>query len=149
MPTVTYVGKFYSKSGRIPGYPDWQRGRPVEMSQAMLNEWRHTLSPDSDFLLEGDDGIHIDLGGDGIPDSGWTKARIQTWLIAQGVNVPGGYKTKTSLLSMVEGVLNPAPVEEAVVEEAVVEEPVVEEPVVEEPVVEEAAEAEDDETEQE
>jgi hypothetical protein len=142
VPTVTYNGKFYSKSGRIPGYPDWLRGRQVEMSQTVLNEYRYTLKPASDFRIEGDDGV--DLGGDGIPDEGWTKARIQSWLIGQGATVPGGYKTKTTLLGMVEGVLNPAPVEETVVEEAIVEEPVVEEPVVEEPVVEEAAVAEDD-----
>tara|TARA_R110002020_G_scaffold201043_5_gene403495 strand:+ start:2610 stop:3053 length:444 start_codon:yes stop_codon:yes gene_type:complete len=141
MPIVIYRGKLYSKAGRVPGFPDWLRDRRVEMSQAVLNEWRHTLLPPSDFLIEGDNGI--DLGDDGIPDEGWTKARIQNWLLEQGATVPGGYKTKTSLLNMVEGVLNPAPVEETVVEEAVVEEPVVEEPVVEEPVVEEAAVAED------
>ena len=145
MPTVTYNGKFYSKSGRIPGFPDWLRGRPVEMPQSVLNEYRYTLKPASDFRIEGDEGVHVDLGSDGIPDEGWTKARIQSWLLGQGETVPGGYKTKTSLLSMVEGVLNPAPVEEAIVEEAVVEEPVVEEPVMEEPVVEEpAAAAEND-----
>jgi hypothetical protein len=135
VPTVTYNGKFYSKAGRIPGFADWRRGREVEMSQDVLNQWRHTLLPLSDFHIEDDWGV--DLGSDGIPDEGWTKAAIQTWLLGRGENVPGGYKTKTTLLGMVEGILNPAPVEEAVVEE-----------VVEEPVVEEAV-AEDDETEQE
>jgi len=148
VPTVTYKGRFYSKAGRVPGYPDWQRDRPIDMPQATLNEWRHTLLPVEDFSIDGDEGVHVDLGGDGVPDEGWTKARIQSWLTGQGVNVPGGYKTKTSLLNMVEDVLNPAPVEEPVVEaaevaEPVIEEPVIEEPVVEEPVIEEAV-AEDE-----
>lgn len=80
-------------------------------------------------MIEGDEGVHADLGGDGLPDSAWTKAKITEWLTGQGVHVGGGFKTKMTLLDMVEGVLNPAPVAEPVVE--AVEEPVVEEPVAE------------------
>ncbi len=121
MPTVTYTGSLYTKACRVPGLPDWQRGRPVEMSQELLNEWRHTLK--GSFVIKGDEGVHADLGADGIPDSAWTKAKITEWLTGQGVHVGGGFKTKMTLLDMVEGVLNPAPVAEPVVEEAPVEEP--------------------------
>ena len=121
MPTVTYSGPLYTKACRVPGLPDWKRGRPVEMSQELLNDWRHTLK--GSFMIEGDEGVHADLGGDGLPDSAWTKAKITEWLTGQGVHVGGGFKTKMTLLDMVEGVLNPAPVAEPVVEEAPVEEP--------------------------
>jgi len=121
VPTVTYTGSLYTKACRVPGLPDWQRGRPVEMSQKLLNDWRHTLK--GSFVIDGDEGVHADLGGDGIPDSAWTKAKITEWLTGQGVHVGGGFKTKMTLLDMVEGVLNPPPVAEPVVEEAPVEEP--------------------------
>jgi len=121
VPTVTYSGPLYTKACRVPGLPDWLRGRPVEMSQELLNDWRHTLK--GSFMIEGDEGVHADLGGDGLPDSAWTKAKITEWLTGQGVHVGGGFKTKMTLLDMVEGVLNPAPVAEPVVEEAPVEEP--------------------------
>ena len=121
MPTVTYSGPLYTKACRVPGLPDWKRGRPGEMSQELLNDWRHTLK--GSFMIEGDEGVHADLGGDGLPDSAWTKAKITEWLTGQGVHVGGGFKTKMTLLDMVEGVLNPAPVAEPVVEEAPVEEP--------------------------
>ena len=121
MPTVTYTGPLYTNPCRVPGLPDWKRGRPVEMSQELLNDWRHTLK--GSFMIDGDEGVHADLGGDGLPDSAWTKAKITEWLTGQGVHVGGGFKTKMTLLDMVEGVLNPAPVAEPVVEEAPVEEP--------------------------
>ena len=62
--------------------------------------------------IEGDELLHSDALGDGIPDSGWRKAQIETWLKSYGVTVPGGYKTKSSLLSIVDTVLSPAAEEE-------------------------------------
>ena len=117
MPTVTYQGKWYSRPGRDPSMGEWIRGTGRAVTQSWLNDNRHWLLKD-DYTIEGDEGVHVDLGDDGIPDSGWTKARITEWLNAQGSVVGGGYKTKTPLLSMVEGVLNPAPVVEPVVVEA-------------------------------
>jgi len=116
-----------------------------------LDENRHWLLKD-DYIIEGDEAPHSDAGNDGIPDSQWRKADIMAWLDDNGIPIAGGYKTKSSLLSLVEEALSPAPVEESVVEaaevvESIAEEPVVEEavvePVVEEPVVEEAV-AEDE-----
>ena len=117
MPTVTYKGNWYSRPGRDPSIGEWIRGQARTVSQSWLNDNRHWLLKDA-YLIEGDEGVHMDLGNDGIPDSGWTKARISEWLSSQGTVVGGGYKTKTTLLSMVEGVLNPAPVVEPVVVEA-------------------------------
>ena len=71
--------------------------------------------------IEGDEAIHSDALNDGIPDSGWRKAQIETWLKSYGVTVPSGYKTKSSLLTMVDMVLSPA-AEEEIEPELVVEE---------------------------
>lgn len=136
MPTVTYTGPWYSRPSRDVTMPEWVRGRSVEVSQAWLDEWRHTLG--DGYRIDGDDG-----GSDGIPDENWNRPEIVEWLSSQGVDLGIGYKTKSTLLGMVDGVLNPAPVVEPVVEETVEEEIVVEEPVVEEPVVEETVEIDD------
>ena len=117
MPTVTYRGKWYTRPGRDPSIGEWIRGQARTVSQSWLNDNRHWLLKDA-YVIEGEEPVHVDLGDDGIPDTGWTKARIMDWLDDQGSPVGGGYKTKTTLLSLVEGVLNPAPVEEAVVEVA-------------------------------
>ena len=94
-------------------------GIPQEVSDDWVARNGYRLS--ADFVIA---GAHEDLGGDGIPDSAWTKAKITEWLTGQGVHVGGGFKTKMTLLDMVEGVLNPTPVAEPVVEEAPVEAPV-------------------------
>lgn len=99
--------------------PDWIRHKPYTVTDEWVATWKNRLSPD--FVIE---GAHEDLGNDGIPDSAWTKAKITKWLTGQGTNVGGGFKTKSTLLDMVEGVLNPTPVAEPVVEEAVEEVPV-------------------------
>jgi hypothetical protein len=93
----------------------WTRGEVVEVEQEWLNEWRHTL-PASRFLIEGDDGITTDAGNDGLPDTGWSRKDILAWLKAQGVPTGAGYLTKTAALKLVEGHLNPTPVEESLSE---------------------------------
>jgi len=93
------------------------------------------------MLIEGDEAPHSDALGDGIPDSGWRKAQIETWLKSYGVAVPGGYKTKSSLLTMVDMVLSPAAEEE--IEPEPVAEEVVDE-ILEEAVEEVAEEAVED-----
>ena len=152
MPTVTYAGKWYSRAGRDPSIGEWIRGSRRTVSQSWLDDNRHWLLKD-DYIIEGDEAPHSDAGNDGIPDSEWRKADIMAWLDNNGIPISGGYKTKSSLLSLVEEALSPAPVEEPVVEaEPEAEEPVVEEPVVEEAVVEEAVVEEavaEDETEME
>ena len=119
MPTVTYTGPFYTRRNPAVYMPDFIRGQAVEVSQGWLDTRRRKLGVN--HHIEGDAGGHVDLGDDGIPDSGWTKAEIVAWLSGMGVEVGGGYKTKTTLLGIVEEALNPAPVEEPVVEAAVEE----------------------------
>jgi len=119
VPTVTYIGKQDRRSNLDASMPDWVRGKVFTVSDEWVATWKNRLSPD--FVIE---GAHEDLGNDGIPDSAWTKAKITEWLTGKGTQVGGGFKTKTTLLEMVEGVLNPTPVAEPVVEEAVEEIPV-------------------------
>lgn len=120
MPTVTYIGsKVYRKKPDGTGEL-WPRGEPVEVSQAYLDEHRVAICTNpTAFLVEGDEGVTVDEGSDGLPDAGWTKKDITAWLVERGQTV-GGYATKSKLLDAVEGVLNPAPAlePEAEVEEA-------------------------------
>lgn len=119
MPTVTYTGAQKRRRNLDASMPDWVRGAAHEVSDEWVAHWGARLG--ADFKVE---GAHADLLGDGIPDSEWTKAKITDWLKSNGVKVSGGFKTKMTLLDMVEGVLNPEPVVEPVVEEAVEEIPV-------------------------
>jgi len=95
------------------------RGTPMEVSQAWLDENRSRLSPK---WWKVDGGVTVDEGADGLPDEGWTKKDIMTWLTGRGESV-GGYATKAKLLGLVGKTLNPpAPEPTPVVEEAPVEE---------------------------
>ena len=128
MPTVTYIGsRVYRKKPDGTGEL-WPRGEPVEVSQAYLDEHRVAICTNpTAFLVEGDEGVTVDEGSDGLPDAGWTKKDITAWLVERGQTV-GGYATKSKLLSTVEEVLNPAPAPEAEVEvEEAPEEPETEE----------------------
>ena len=109
MPTVTYIGsRVYRKKPDGTGEL-WPRGEPVEVSQAYLEKHRVAICTNpTAFLVEGDEGVTVDEGSDGLPDAGWTKKDITAWLVERGQTV-GGYATKSKLLDAVEGVLNPAP----------------------------------------
>ena len=131
MPTVTFLGPFYSRNCPVGSGSEFIRMVPQEKSQSWLDRARSRL-PASHWRIEGDEGVHHDEGGDGIPDEGWTKSKINEWIVANGGKVVKSYRTKTQLLAQVDTILNP-PAPEPVVEEAA-EEPVAEE------VVEEAVE---------
>ena len=124
MPTITSLGPYYER--RVPGMKRIYaiRGTPMDVSQEWLDANRGGLT-NKWWRIDGDTGITIDAGNDGLPDSGWTKKDITAWLEERGETV-GGYATKSKLLGMVELILNP-PAPEPVVEEPVVEEPVAEE----------------------
>ena len=85
MPTVTYTGPFYTSRNPDVYLPAFIRGQAVEVSQGWLDTWRRKLG--DNHLIEGDAGVHVDLGDDGIPDTGWTKAEIVAWLSGVGVDV--------------------------------------------------------------
>ena len=120
MPTVTYKGPWFSRRNLDSTLPDFERGRAIEVSQAWLDQYRGRLG--DSHLIDGDEPTHSDEGGDGLPDSSWRRTEIIKWLNAYGVDTAGGYKTKSSLLSLVEVVLSPEAEEE--LEDEVVEEPV-------------------------
>ena len=109
MPTVTYIGsRVYRKKPDGTGEL-WPRGEPVEVSQAYLDKHRTAICTNpTAFLVEGDEGVTVDAGSDGIPDEGWTKKDITAWLEERGHEV-GGYTTKSKLLATVAEVLAPAP----------------------------------------
>jgi hypothetical protein len=123
LPTVTFLGPMmYRRRTDLSG--QWIRGEPVKVSQEWLNHQRNRLLSQY-FRIEGDAGVTVDAGNDGIPDSGWTKKDISAWLKAKGVEF-SGYATKSKLLGLVEETLNPPAPEP---EPATVEEPVAEEAV--------------------
>lgn len=139
MPTVTYIGNYAYR--KVPGTKElWVRRQVLEVTQEWLDTHRTAICTNPTvFVVEGDAkatpgiGITLDEGGDGLPDSGWTKKDITGWLKDKGVTVTG-YATKAKLLDKVKTTLNP-PAPEPVIEEPVIEEPVVEE-VVEETITE-------------
>ena len=121
MPYLTYKGPFYERRSPDRDIPSFKRGDRREVTQEWLDAHRRKIS-DLVFLVEGDEGVHLDAGSDGIPDMGWTKAKIVEWLEDNGSSVGGGYRTKSKLLEMVDAVLNPPAPEPDVpseVEEAV------------------------------
>jgi len=128
LPTVTFLGPMmYRRKSDTSG--QWIRGEPVEVSQEWLNKHRVRMSPKT-FNIEGDEGVTVDAGNDGLPDSGWTKKDIGAWLKGKG-EVVSGYTTKSKLLDMVKTTLNPpAPEPEPVVEEVPVEEAVEEQDII-------------------
>ena len=130
MPIVRYNGPSFYRRSPDAYSPDFSRGEEREVSQAWVNEWRRLLVEPA-FTLMGDEGVTEDLHSDGIPDSGWTNSDITSWLREQGVTIGRGYKTKSTLLAMVQLHLNP-PVEPPVVEEEPEPEPVAEENIEEE-----------------
>lgn len=143
MPKVTYVGNYAYR--KVPGTKElWVRRQTLEVTQEWLDTHRTAICTNPEvFVVEGDAkttpgvGITVDEGGDGLPDSGWTKKDITGWLKDKGVTVTG-YATKAKLLDKVKTALNP-PAPEPVVEETVPEpvvEEVVEETIVEDPIVE-------------
>ena len=122
MPTVTFLGPFYNR--RRPDSPEeWIRGEPVQVTQAWLDQWRGIMIGDPNFKVEGDEGPHADEGADGVPDKSWNRKKILAWVEAYDI-VPNGYATKSTLLDLVEKVMNPAQVEEVqdLVEETVEQE---------------------------
>jgi len=104
MPKVTFTGPFYERRRR-DSPTSWIRGQENEVTQAWLNEWRHTL-PAKHFKIEEDEGVTADGDNDGIPDNGWSRKDILKWLTDNGVSKGSGYLTKTAALALVEGHLN-------------------------------------------
>lgn len=121
MPTITPLGPFHEK--KVPGMKRKvvPRHKPFEVTQEYLDTHRHLLQTRW-WSVEGDAGVTVDEGQDGIPDQGWNKKDIQAWMREQGLEV-SGYATKSKLLEAVAAFLNPEPVTESTPEPTVAEEP--------------------------
>ena len=100
MPTVTFLGPFFERPMRH-GIGVWTRGKVNQVTQAWLDEWRHSL-PASHFLIESEEVTTIDAGNDGLPDSGWSRKNILDWMNNNEVSTGSGYLTKTAALKLVE-----------------------------------------------
>jgi hypothetical protein len=134
LPKITYTGPYFVR--RLPDNTEMTRGDTREVSQAWIDQHRRYLNKCNRIIVEGDAGVTVDEGNDGLPDSGWTKKDITGWLKEKGVTVTG-YATKAKLLDKVKTTLNP-PAPEPVVEEVAPEpvaEEVVEETIKEDPIV--------------
>ena len=123
MPTITYKGPWYTVPNRDNSQPAWIRNQPREVTTEYLDANLKYFSLDH-FTIEGYEHPTMDAGRDGIPDSGWRKADIEAWLAERGSPAKAGYKTKTTLLSLVDSVLNPVAEAEVEAEPEVVEETV-------------------------
>ena len=104
MPSVTFLGPFFERR-RIDTIGPWIRGEDVQVSQAWLDEWRHTL-PLSHFEIKGDEGVSLDENNDGIPDPSWSRKDILQWLADNNVDIGNGYVTKSGALALIAGHLN-------------------------------------------
>ena len=100
MPTVTFLGPFFERR-RHDSPESWIRSDPVQVSQAWLSQWRHSL-PLSQFLIEGEEGVTVDAGNDNIPDTGWSRKDILAWMNDNNLDMGNGYLTKTAALKLVE-----------------------------------------------
>ena len=115
MPKITYIGRSYETPNVDAKHPAFLRGVTREVTQAWMD--KYFLRFGDDYIIEGYEPS-VDIGDDGIPDSGWSRSDIAKWLSNYDIK-PKGYATKTTLLSLVETVMSPDGVEET---EALVEE---------------------------
>lgn len=106
MPQIRYNGPSFYGRCADPTAADFTRGEVREVSQDWLDQWRRTIG-EPKFSILGDEGITVDAGNDGIPDSGWKRGDILAWLADNGVTPTGAYVTKSGLLTLVDEVLNP------------------------------------------
>ena len=106
MPQIRFNGPSFYGRCADPSAADFTRGEVRSVSQDWMNQWRTTIGAPK-FSILGDAGITADAGNDGIPDSGWTRKDILAWLAENGVIPAGAYVTKSGLLTLVDGVLNP------------------------------------------
>ena len=89
----------------------WHWGEPQQMSQ----EWVDTFSKGlvgqfevdgTMFALTLTTDATTDAGNDGIPDMGWTKGDIMSWMEEAGIEY-SVLNTKAKLLAKVDEYLNP------------------------------------------
>ena len=108
MPTVTYLGPSYSIT--LDGPEPRFRNEANEVTKEWLDKYRHRLD-EKHWRIE--EEVSTDLDNDGIPDAGWNRKDILSWLSTNGI-VPSGYTAKGRALELVNEYLNPTNIEEQV-----------------------------------
>lgn len=106
MPTITYKGprRAGANCGRL-GWWTWGQAREVSV------EWLETNRAAIDgpeFRIEGYtfEAPTVDEGDDGLPDMGWTKGDILSWMDEKGIE-SSSLSTKKKLLAAIDAHLNP------------------------------------------
>ena len=117
LPKIVYDGPLPTQ--RV-GWGTLIRGEVQNVSQENLDAYRISLT-NCRVWDENISAASEDAGLDGIPDSGWTRNDIISWLTEQDVPTRAGL-TKAQLLSRVEAHLIPVE-EEEVIEESINEAP--------------------------
>lgn len=109
LPTVTYNGPLPTL--RV-GWGMLIRGQPQDVSQETLDIFHTQLNG---LTVSGNDNAPepetVDLGNDGLPDSGWRRVDIIDWLKVNKVHTRAGL-TKAQLLERADEFLNPVEVTE-------------------------------------
>jgi len=111
LPQLKYIGRWASIRTPVGVF---LRHQAQEVEQGWLDARRGEFAPSHWVITEDAKAGTVDEGNDGIPDNGWLRADILTWLEREGVPVRVGL-TKKQALSRVNEHLNP--VIEEVVEE--------------------------------
>ena len=107
LPTITYKGprRTGANMGRL-GW--WIWGQSREVSAEWLEANRVAVDG-PEFVIKGHTfgSKSIDKGNAGIPDMGWKKGDILTWMEDNGVN-GSSLSTKKKLLDAIDAHLNPS-----------------------------------------
>ena len=108
LPTITYRGprRTGANCGRL-GW--WAWGKPREVDAEWLETHRVAIDG-PEFRIEGytfkEAEKTVDEGDDGLPDMGWTKGDILSWMEEKGI-ASSSLSTKKKLLAAIEAHLNP------------------------------------------
>jgi len=108
LPTITYKGsrRAGANCGRL-GW--WIWGETREVSAGWLDANRAAVDG-PEFVITGhtfDEVKTVDEGDDGLPDMGWTKGDILSWMEENSVEGASSLKTKAKLLALIDAHLNP------------------------------------------
>jgi len=106
LPTITYKGP--RRSGANMGRLGWWIwGKPVDVSSEWLDTNRAAVDG-ADFVIEGHAFETVDLGNDGLPDMGWKKGDILTYMEENGIEGASSLSTKKKLVAAIDAHLNPS-----------------------------------------
>jgi len=106
LPTITYKGprRAGANCGRL-GWWVWGQVREVNADWLEANR---SLVDGPEFRIEGYtfEAPTVDEGNDGLPDMGWTKGDILSWMEEKEIE-SSSLSTKKKLLAAIDAHLNP------------------------------------------